>query len=1124
MGLNFIFGGAGYGKTEACLRRLTEMSEKHKTLIYIVPEQFTLESEKSLCQRANDGAIMSVQVLSFQRLAYRLFAESGTGIGVILDDAAKNMLLRKITLELSQELPFFGKAADKQGFIENLRLIIREFFQYNISILKLEKTIEEVAENESLYRKLSDIFAIYKRYVNYIENAYISAEQTLTLVPEKVLGSKLLEGAHIFIDGFNGFTPQEYNIIETLMKKAVSLTVTLTVKSNKTYHNEIKPQEPFFETKTTVNKLTNIARENGIQINEPVYLMDSYRFENFPELSFLEKNFFHYHYSRYEKNTENIRIYETQNHYAEIEQAAVNILRLTREHSLKYKDIAVVCADSSTYEHAIKDIFKTYEIPFFIDTKADILSHPLSELIRGVIDIAAYNFSYEPVFRFLKTGLSSLSADEVDMLENYVLAFGLKGFKWNLDEWTYGFDSGVYDKEIINLLRDKVLKDIEPFLKVCEKNKNSIRNYSVAVFNLLFGLNVNEKLDKMAASEVMDSNALKRHEQIYGKTVQVFNKLVEILGDEQITVKSFGKIVEEGFSATDTGIIPPTLDQVIIGDLERSRLPEIKALLLIGVNEGVLPAIKKEIGLLGDEERVLLKNKGVELAPDSRRKSYEEQFLIYSVISKPLNYLYLSYPAGNLQGKALRPSSLIAKVKKLFPEIEVGAENNEVTLAKPMLSKIGVYLQKAATGDNLTELEYTVYSWFSQSKNHFQMLDKMEKIRFELTPEIYLNDISINSLYSKRITTGISRLEQYIKCPFAYFIKYNLNANERQLYEATPIDYGNFFHNVLELFSNFLDERGLAWKNLNKETIGDIVDISVEALAPQLSNAVYLSTAKFRYMVKRIARISKRSIWALVEHIKNGLFEPKGYELSFGMDSPITSISVAINDEKRFILTGRVDRVDAVDIDGNVYIKIIDYKSGNVTFDISDVYFGMQLQLIMYLDALLENGAKYFGIDNINISILPGGVFYFNIKEPMLNVKEKITPDALEEMMLKTFKMTGLVLKDEKVVKAMDSGIDGYSGIIQASVKKDGTIGSGNSTASLENFDLIRKHVLGKITSIGQEMISGKMSVNPFKKGDRTACDFCGYNAICKKEIMESKSIYNIVNKVSIEDFGGNHE
>ncbi len=1130
--MKYIFGGAGYGKTKACLLEISAYLKKDKQnkIIYIVPEQFSMQAEKSIVMLTEGKATTSAQVLSFKRLAFHVYSKTGEIGKTLLDDMGKIMLIRKIAQDISNELLIFKKSIDKQGFLDNLSSMITELFQYNISPDSFLELIPKV-KSESLRIKLNDIYKIFMNYCK--QTTCLSTDTALSFLPDKINNSGFLDNTYVWIDGFDGFTPQEYKVIESILINAKQTTISLTVKDNKISYENLKHEDPFYETKSTVNEITKIADECGILIEPPLFLQKYLRSKK--ELAFLEHSFFSYSKVKYVSDVENISIIKCSNKYSEAFVIAEKIIEFVRSSQNKFNDIAILTGGLLEYEKAIKSTFNTYNIPYFIDQKEDVLCHPLVELIRSAIDIFIFNWNYESVFRFLKTGLTSFNRDEVDILENYVIAYGIKSYKWKLEKWKYGFESGMFSEQQIHELKDKLLND----LKYIYPAKNTVKGFAIMIFEMLNSLYINIKLSQWADEMNACGNiflALK-HNQIWEKVCDLFEKLVETLGEREVNLRQFKEMVDAGFNAIELSVIPPTQDQVVVGDLERTRLAQIKMLFILGANDGILPKAIDENNLIGDDERSEIKTLGVNIAPDSKQKISYEQFLIYSALTKPTEQLILTYSIGNLEGKAKRPSMLIPKLLKLFPKLNQKEENDfKITLPKPSFAKMGEVLRKLVEQNQLENWESTentrsiedeqlaMFKWFAENKHYGELLENMKQMLLQGKAEKRLK--SVQNLYGKEFHTTASRLEQYAKCPFSYFLQYNLKAKERAAYDVKPIDLGNLFHGVLEQFTKLVEDNNLSWRNINMQQINSFVDICVDNIATTIASEAMLSTAQHKYTIKRVKRIAKKSVWALVEHIKRGEFEPILTEVEFSNNSPLNAVSINLNGKQVVKITGRIDRVDVAFLNGNNYVKIIDYKTGKTKFDVSDIYFGIQLQLLLYLDAFIKNGFKLFGEDKIETKVLPGGIFYFNIDDPIIdftnsNSMEVIEKsEILEQAVLETFKMSGLVLADKNVIKKMDNTIESKSDVIPVKVLKSGEFGKGTSAATEAEFNKLCDFAVQKVVDIGNNIVEGNIDVLPYKKGTRTACEFCSFSAICKIDVIATtgKNKYNIVGKKKLSE------
>ncbi len=1095
MSLRFILGGSGSGKTHRCLFQIKEaLSQSQNPIIYIVPEQYSLEAERELTSICSGGALTRVNVLSFQRLAFNIFSKcGGTGLP-LLDDTGKIMLLRKILSQLAPELKYYGNSAGKQGFMESLASMITEFYQYCITEETLEELLPRISK-ESLRIKMLDLMKIYKAYKNFAETNYLSTDHSLKYFSDKLDEYDYLKDALVWVDGFYGFTPQEYNVLQRLMTRVKSLTLCLTVDYPKA--DKIRPLDPFFETKNTLARLIKLAEQTGTTTEKPLFLKKCIRHKSSPEFLFLNRNFFNFKSTAYEEPATNIVITSVTEKYEEITQLAEEISCLVLEKGYRYKDIAVISSAISNYETPIKTLFDLYEIPYFSDKRRDISSYPLTELILGAVEVFAYNRNYESVFRFLKTGLTPLTQEETDILENYALAYGIKGYKWDT-EFKYGFESGQFPQEQVNSAKDKLNECLK---SLGIKKHMTVKDYAVSIFNMLEFMKVEDRLS------ATHKNA-KEYSQVWKKICGLFDKTVEILGEEKVSAVEFLKILEAGIKSCDMGIIPASQDQVIIGDLERTRLPNIKALFVIGAND---ESLSHEASVITDEERRHLLSVGVELAPDKNRKIIQEQLLQYAALTKPTDYLYLSYPNLNAEGKAMRPSLLISKLQKLFPErIHIKKQNQR---PKPSFGKIGKVLRNYYANEPIDNEDTVLLQYFSLSEKYQPKLRIIKNIVLENKEQTKLNQNTVKRLYSKTIHSSVSRLERFVKCPFSYFVQYCLCAKKRPVFEVNPMDIGSLFHEVLDKFSKLMENSKTSWRSLTPDNIQPLIEECMESLSESLPTHILDSNAGYRYILKRVKRIAAKSVWALSEHIKRGELEPYASEVAFNDSSPLQAISINLNNKNILKITGRIDRLDIIDSDGNRFIRILDYKSGKKRFDLSDIYFGMQMQLLLYLDALLENGANFFGQENIEGKILPGGVFYFNIDDPIVESDTELTGELLSSAILSGFKMSGLVLADPELVKKMDNEIDGHSNILPVYIKKDNAFGSVSQVASLENFDKLRNFVTEKIREVGEKITDGNISINPYKKGKETGCDYCIYKSICGFE-PTSKATYNHVKKI----------
>ncbi|MDR1687683.1 MAG: PD-(D/E)XK nuclease family protein [Clostridiales bacterium] len=1094
MSLRYIFGFAHSGKTNKILAEIAENLSGDKNLIYIVPEQFTLQSEADIINTAGKSAISQVQVLSLNRLSYRIFSELGFNREKTVDNVGKNMLIRKLATDYSDDFLFYAKSADKHGFIEEISQIITEFYRYEISPDILRIVAEKPQTNKNLSDKLTDILKIYEGYNNFLQDGCISADDSMDYLAQIIDGSEYIKSAFIWIDGFFGFTPQELKVITQLIKNAKEVTVSLTVNENSAYYNNLSEFDLFYETKHTVNSLTKAAREQKAGVSS-LFLKDGKRCES----AFLTSH---------------------ANIYDEAENAAASILHLVRDKNYRFRDIAISVSNLDGYQKILKGVFGGYEIPVFVDAKEDILSHPLTELIRSAVDIICRRWSFESVFRFIKTSMLPIDKNDLFDFENYCLEFGVSEMKWSFKEWTFGFNTERYDKEKINEIKIYIQECLSPFTNGVKRGaKLSVKEFSLKIFEILSFLNVTETLTKWIYSALGSGNNLlaRKHRQIWGLICHVFDEMVNILGNEEMSFKEFSKVLDSGLQTLNMGLIPPSKDQIIIGDINRTRLPEIKALFVLGMNDGALTV--SEGGALLDSERLSMRENGIKLSDSARQKTRMAELYIHSLFSKPSGYLFVSYPSGNLDGKAMYPSPVINTVKDLYPKCtESFLPENYIKTKKTMLREAGEILRSKRLNESINDNDEALLRFYQTDAEYEKTVKTMDNLVKGEKASENLSAETVGKLYGNEIISNVSRLESYIECPFSYFVKYNLNAQQRRVYQVDFVDLGNLFHAVLEEFSKLLEINKISWFSLTDSLIKKYVSESLELIKNNDSREIFGASGANIYLLTRVKRVAEKSIWALARHIELGDFVPQGMELRFKSDA-ITGITVDIGADKKFILTGRIDRVDIMDLEGKAYVKIIDYKTGAKKFSYGDIYYGMQLQLMLYLDSFIKMAGKL-------PERKPGGVFYFNINDPVLNSselnfnatemdEEKIS--QLNEKILSKFKMSGLSLAEIDIAKGMDNGIADNAGKrsrvvgnVQLSKNEETglTFTKSSAVATMDEFSLLQEYANYKIAETGSDILRGKIDKKPYKKTGSTGCDYCSFSAICKFDLIAEANKY----------------
>lgn len=1115
MKIRFILGRAGSGKTHRILDeveyRLKEKSN-HR-LILIVPEQFTLQAEADLIFKKNLEGIMRVEVLSFQRLGHKILNETGGIKKPVINELGKIMVLRKIFEENAKDLTVFSKASGQDGFLSSFSQLISELKKDDISLNLIREKADAIPCDNMLKRKLEDIHLIYHKFSEYMNGRYTDDEDKMNLVIEKLDDSSYFDDAEIWVDGFNGFSALEYKILEKLMLKSQKLNIALTL-------DIVNPRDLslFSPTDTTYQRLRNIAQENGVE--ERKTILDNKESYKNVEIRHIENELFSYPYKRYEKNTERVKVFYSMNQYNEMENVASQIVSLARDKDYRWRDMAVVCNQIDIYSPTIKRVFSEYGIPYFIDEKRSIMNNPIVKFIISGLEIISRNFRYEDVFRFIKTGFSNLNKNEYERLENYVLRFGIFGDKW-LEDFSYEGEN----LEEINEIREKFTEHIIKFKRRI-KNKNSIDDLTKYLFEFLTHMNIEEKLNKLIDKQKEKGylELVNENTQIWNIVMEVLDQLVEILGDNKVTIKEYIKILESGLSEYQIGIIPPTMDQVLIGNLDRSRSHDIKALFVVGVNDGILPSSVGEEGLLLDEEKTEMKSLGLNISSDSESKAREEEFSIYTSFTKPSEYLFISYALGDSEGKTLRPSMIVDRLKKVYPNLTIDSdvvkdEEKELKLIATPISTFKYLvenLRNKLDGNKIEKIWWEVYDWYYNEEKWREKLNLAIEGLFHNNQQESIEEGYSRQIYQFPFRSSISRLETYVNCPYSHFIKYGLKPEERKIYEIKNPDVGMLYHNSIEEFSKELSIEKLSWDQLSREKSDEIVEKVLDKMIDEFQHGVLLSTHRYKYMINRLKRISKRALWTITEHIRSGDFTPIQHEVSFGEgpDSKIPPIIINLPNGEEIRLEGRIDRVDILEGEEGSYVKIIDYKSGTKAFNLSDAYYGLQIQLLVYADAIISNGHKL-----IKNQVYPAGVFYFRIDDPMIESDEEDL-EAIEKEIAKKLKLDGIILKDINIVKSMDRNIEemNSSSIIPVSIKKDGEFSKNSSVIDKEDLDNLIKHVKGLIAKIAEEILKGKIRIEPCKVDKYVSCTYCEFSSICQFETSFEDNKYRNIKKLKDED------
>ena len=1077
MSLQFIIGNSGAGKSHLAYERIIRESMEHPEILYyiIVPEQFTMQTQKDVVEMHPGKGILNIDILSFERLAYRVFEEVGGDNRKLLEDTGKSMVLQKLVQSHVKELPYLGSQMKKPGYLDEVKSLLSEFMQYDIRQEELEEMLEKSRQQALLHMKLHDVGVLYQAFREYLEGHYMTGEEVMDVLLKVLPFSEKLKNSVLLLDGFTGFTPIQVNVIRELLVVCQKVLVTVTMDAGENVFALGKPHQLFYMSHKMIHTLAGLTKDlDEPEIVEPG---EHSRFAHAPALQFLERHLFRYHKAVYEKEQKEIQIFCAGNPLKEMGEAAMRIRRLVRAEGMHYGEIAVITGNLEEYKSLASQVFDEAEIPYFLDEKHTVLMNPFVEYLRAALEMAAEGFSYESVFRYLRCGMSDVTRDEADRLENYVIALGIRGFRQWSEKWVRIY-YGMKPEEIMNLneIRERFVSEVGELAQGFSGGKGTVREFCHVLYDFIVKSNIQTKLKKQELYfKSIGAKAMeKEYAQIYGIIMGLLDKMVEILGEETVTRQEFRQLLETGLSRAKVALIPPSMDQVVVGDMERTRLKDIKALFFVGVNEGSIPKNTDSGGILTEMDRDFFADQGLELAPGPKELMNMQRFYLYLNLTKPGRLLCLSYSLSNSKGEAISPAYLIHNLTAMFPGIEITkAEERENMLDGMELpgTSLDYFLEGlSGKGDRQdAQLFEELYSWYLRSPKYRTIVEKLVDASMTRKPKDVISRSVAKVLYGEVSPNSATRLERFSACAFAHFLQYGLRLSERAEYEFRAMDMGNVMHQALEKFAVQVRKEGLKWKDLTEENRNRIVDACVDAVTADYGNTILKSNARNAYMIERTRRILHRTVWALQEQLKEGEFEPEGFEVSFG--------------------GGRIDRVDILEEDGKVFVRVIDYKTGNTSFDLVSLYHGLQLQLMVYLDSAMQVEQKKYP----NQEIIPAGIFYYNVKDPMIQEKIQADLDAVSEKLLKELKMNGLVQADHDLVTKMDRSLSS----LPVAFNKDGSFRKSSSVATREQFDILNRYVKGKIAAIQEAILSGEAEVSPYELGKRNACTYCPYSTVC---------------------------
>ena len=1058
MRFQIILGPANSGKSARfCLQVIEEAAASpEEKFIILVPEQFSLQEQKRIVEKSKNQAVMNIDILSFNRLALKVFSELGISVNEVLDDTGKALILRKVLEECAPGLALYKNKVRMEGFIEEMKSLISELKTYGVKVEDLEKASLKLKEEDpELSLKLRDTALIFSEFNDEIENIYTTSEEVPDLFSRVLSRSRLLKGSHIYLDGFTGFTPVQYRIIEGFLKVCASLDCVITVPEEEIRGN-CPESSLFYLPNETYKRLVDISAKAGIEAKTISYKPLS--------IEQAQSNLV----NGPEGNRAQIFNFAGKNPKEEAAFAAEETLRLVREKGLRYREIAVVTSDMERYYPYLEKAFKKAEIPFFIDHKKKITNNRLARFVLCALDVVKERFSYDSVFSYLKCGLSGLSKEEIWGLDNYCVEFGIRGpVVWAREfskNSTVKFSKvKTWDMEAVNAARTKVMKSISGFAAKARRGKNA-SDYKEAYERLFEDNDIKAQMEEISAQ--LKEKGLEEESEEYA---QIFETIEDILKKAEtlskgadISLEDYGKILKNAILEVKIGLVPPTLDMVTIADLERSRLGKIRALFVVGANEGSLPVASSGSRIFSLRDRELLKD-SFELAPTRLENFYAQRYYIYLMLNKPKEYLYLCHALKDESGQDLNPSSVYDDIGEYIPGSSGPIKNissegeffyEEEEGLRALSFQIGEY---ARTGD-MKAVNMDLLAW--SYKKYPERVKKIADAAFYENTEAPLSRGLAQLLYGKTLKGSVSRFELFNQCPFRHFLRYGLRLSERPEFELKSSSLGSVYHSALEKYVNLVNMQGESIRTVEDEESHALAKEAAQAAINEEESGVFKASARNRFEAERTVEVVVKTTDAIREKIKKDNYDVGAAEARF-------KLKMSQGD----IFTGVIDRIDIYDTGTDVYVNVVDYKTGSKSFSPTQAYEGTQLQLPVYMYAAYTEAER----ENPGKKVHPAGISYFLVKDEFEKAEDKKKEKS---------RVSGL-FEEDKIKGLMDFSSD-------------------------------------KLEETAEKIKAGDVSPRPLKEGDQVkACAYCEFKDICRFEEGKFKASARPAAEIDKEELEG---
>ncbi len=1100
MSLQIVYGNSGSGKSTYIYKKITaEAAESPRSNYFvIVPEQYTMETQKTLVKASKRGCITNIDVLSFNRLAHRILTELGMDSMHIIEDTGKNFILRKLSNDLSDSMQILGANISKHGYINQLKSLISEMTQYRIDSDILKEMMNCKAVSGAFAMKLSDLATIYEAFNSYIDdNGLTTVESILEVLSDVVVESDLLKNSVMVFDGFTGFTPVQYALLEKLLPICDRIYITITADTREPLTGNVLESDLFAMSKEFYQKLSLAAANAKVDLDECIKIEGTEgRFKDNKVLAHLEQNFLRASISSYEGDiNEYLRAYVAKNPREEVRFVAREIQKGIRQ-GKRYRDYTVVCSSPDEYRHIIEDEWNHYGIPFFIDAKTEVIFNPFFEAVDALLQMLEGNFTLSAIMRFLRCGFTDLTISQIDEFENYCIAAGIKGKKALFNPFYKTTKS--YNAADVEHAESIRLQFIEPIIcfKESLNNRSFVKNYCQAIRTIVEAYNMQEKLAEIQKEYEGTAKAME-YQQIYDLVMELLDRLERILGSESMRYEEFREVLKAGCEGAKIGVLPPGNDCVIVGDIERSRIADASTLFMIGAGDNSIPKPLGSGGILSQFDRQILLDNDFVIAPSDRQKTFMQRYYLYLALTKPKDRLVITYPLTNGSDEEVNESYLFEELRKIFgnfkvEHIEYSPWDNLYTnqdAKKYLISRLqSVKELNKPLSDKEIKLVAALLANIDKD-DRCRILDNI----FYKRPDVNLSQNNIDGINNmmnedQLIRTSVTRLENYSACHFAYYLSYVLGLQDREQASIDAIDRGNFYHNALCHYSLALKNRNIKWNEVTEEQKTAFLDEAIEKTTKDITSLSFVDNKIDEQQLEKLKSVLLKNIDVLHEQVRSGSFVPDEFEYDIKQEFE--------KEDTRLLLSGKVDRIDICKRDESVDIRIIDYKSGSKKFEAVDCYLGMQLQLPIYMSAVKKALSKEF-----DLPLKSSALLYYTLSEKFETI-DGMDEEQMAKEQKKRHRFSGLMNQDTEMLYSNDHITEGESVVAPFKYSKDNEPKSAAGGTLVTDFgmDTVLDYAVSKAFEQTDGILSGDYSCRPIIYDNKLkgCSSFCAFKSVCQ--------------------------